>query len=128
MARMTAVKMTRRRSSGTRHAFASQENTASYARRRRLGGVRLNFFCLGIGRRLLRLVRLRLGLLRSPAALLVLRPARLRLAQDGEGPARRLDLLAGGGGRGVNRNRQGLRELADAEQLHVLADASDEAL
>src|SRR5262249_4502504 len=44
------------------------------------------------------------------------------------GAARALDLVARSLRGGVHRDRELLRELADAEQLHVLADRADQAL
>src|SRR5712692_8707448 len=114
---MRPVKRTRRRSSGTFQALASQLSIGFCLRL--LG--RLGLF--GLRRLLLRLLfggdRLRLAL---PHDL------RLRLAaQPGDRPARLLDLLAGGLGEGVRRDRELLPQLSVAEALQVEAGVADQA-
>src|SRR2546423_68019 len=95
---MSAVKRTRRRSSGTRHALLSQLNIGLLGRRRRR---------LLLPRPLLR---------------------RLRLAQELDLAARSFDLLARGRRDRVDPDGQLLRHLADPEQLHVGARVLDHAL
>src|SRR5207248_2652003 len=62
------------------------------------------------------------------APLQVLRLARLRLTEQRQRAAGRLDLLARGRRGAVHGNRELLRQLADAEQLHVLTQRADQAL
>src|SRR5438874_171550 len=62
------------------------------------------------------------------AALHVLGLALLRLAQERQGAAGALDLLAGRFGGGVHGDRERLRQLAVREQLDVLAQRTDQAL
>src|SRR5262249_38920367 len=114
---------TRRRSSGTRQALASQE---------RMSALRFGFVarCLGLcglwlGRGLLGLLGLGFTDRSGPALTGLLD---LRLLEEGEGAAGSLDLLAGGRRGGVHGDRELPGELADAEELHVLADRADEAL
>ncbi len=71
----------------------------------------------------------RLGLARSPlAAATALGLPHLRLLQQRQGAAGRLDLLARGRRSGVHGDRERRRQLADPEQLHVLANRADQAL
>src|SRR5579871_771205 len=79
-------------------------------------------------RRLGRFVGIGPGSATFGAPLQVLRLALLLLAEERQGAAGRLDLVAGGLGGAVHGDLELLRELADAEQLDVLADRPDQAL
>src|SRR6266542_5284586 len=105
---MTPVKITRRRSSGTRHAFASQENN-------------LGFLFLG-GRLLGRGLRGRAALRLSFQSL-----GGRRLAQQRHRAAGSFDLLAGARRARVRDDGPLRGEVAVAEDLDVLARRADQA-
>ena len=116
---------TRRRSSGTRHALASQESRAYSS----LSG------CARPARQPRRQPRPRSGSASSVSSArraarrgVLLDLAHLRLLEQRQRAAGRLDLLARGRRGAVHGDRELLRELADAEQLHVLAHRADQAL
>src|SRR5215204_5591423 len=139
MARIRAVNMTLRRSSGTRHAFASQENNylplVTFGRRlirRRL----FDLLCL-CGLLLgLRLFVAPAGTSRFPrsplpwsaALALADTPLRDRLAANPrDRTARALDLLPRGGGEEVRRDDELLRQLTLAQDLDVDPRTADQA-
>src|ERR671922_2707022 len=114
MARMSAVKRTRLRSSGTRQAFASQLNTLVPARL----GCRL-FRLLGALRRRRSCLLRRLRLAAAPA----LRPL---LPQLHDRAPSLFDLRARCRREAVRRHVQPLRQLALAEDLDVYAGVLDQ--
>ena len=121
------MKRTRRRSSGTRQAFASQENTRLLllGGAPRLGGSSASPRPRRAPRRLRSASSA--SAFGEPASLRA-SAARLRLAAEpGDRAAGRLDLLARGRREAVRRDGQLLRQLAVAEDLDVDARVPDQA-
>src|SRR5437016_3065883 len=113
---MAPVNRTRRRRSGTRQALASHDS-------KWLGAF---LWRLLVGSRLGDLGGSRGASLGAPLRVLLL--ARLRLLEQRDRPAGGLDLLESGRRGAVHRDRELLRQVADAEQLDVDPQRADQAL